>query len=123
MNDNTRKILNNFGEKLIESARDKTIRESIKTIKGEIKDKISLQIAEKLKGIESQEMEAIENLIIDSIDGALNNFLWMIERDDIYDLVADMDSKKFSLKKLSDGLSVDYWNFVDDFSHYKRVDS
>lgn len=112
-----------FGENLIKSARDKTIEESIKTINGQIKDKMSLSISEKLKEISQEEKEVLEDLIIDSIDGALNNFLWMIEQHEEFDLIAYENNKNISLRETSDGLSVDYWNFVDEFSQYKRLDS
>ncbi len=118
-----KKLLYSFGAELISFVRDKTINQSLKTIKGEIKDKISLKIADDLKDISDQQTKALEDLIIDSIDSALNNFLWMIEQSDRFDIVAQQDEKIYSLKDSSDGLSVDYWNFVDEFSNIKRLDS
>jgi hypothetical protein len=114
-------ILIKFGDSLIKFVRDRTINEEIKTLKGDIKDQSSLKIYEKLSGLSTGEINAIEELIIDAIDGTLNNFLWMIEQANDFDLVACKSCQFYSLKEISDGLSVDYWNFVDSYSKYRRL--
>ncbi len=116
-------LLNLFGLKLIYTSRDKTIKEAFNTLKGNIKDKYSLKLAKKLKDAPPKELEAIKEIIIDSVDGALNNFLWFLDENDIFDISCTKNNQTILLKETSDGLSVDYWNFVDEFSKYKRVDS
>ena len=122
MNNENKEILNDFGKKVIDSVRDQTINQAFRTIQGQIQDNSSKAIAERLANLSNIQEEAIRDLVIDTIDGALNNFLWLLEQEEQIDLISYQDSRPVSLKKVSDGLSVDYWNFVDDFSKYKRVD-
>jgi hypothetical protein len=122
MNNNLKhELLNKFGKALIDSVRDRTIEESFRTLKGEIKDKASTNVAKCLSDLTPIQSIAVKDTIIDSIDGALNNFLWMLEQNEAFDLVAGERGNIYSQKEVSDGLSVDYWNFVDDFSKFKRL--
>jgi hypothetical protein len=118
----TQKFLDWFGERLIKASRDLTIAQELKILDGSAKAPESKKLHEKLKDFSPEQIATIRKIIIDSVDGALNNFLWMIEQEDEIDLVFYQDNKACSLKEASDGLSVDYWNFVDAFSVYERID-
>jgi len=113
-------LLNLFGAALMEEVRDDMVDSKLRAIKGEMKSKISISIAQRLKELSAEQLSAVEDLIITSVDGALNNFLWMIEQHEEFDLVAIKDGQTYSLRDASDGLSVDYWNFVESYSNYKN---
>ncbi|HQS85015.1 MAG TPA: hypothetical protein PLY23_09020 [Alphaproteobacteria bacterium] len=105
--------LDKFGKAFIRKARDLTILEEFRRIEGEGKGVISKKIYENLKDFSSEQRLAIKKLVVDAIDGALDNFLWLLEESDEFELVAYHEDKTLPLKNISDGLSVDYWNFVD----------
>ncbi len=86
-----------------------------------MKGPISLDIARRLETLSSEEKEAVEDFVIDTVDGALNDFLWMMEQHEEFDLVGFHESESCSLRDISDGLSVDYWNFVEEHSQYKQL--
>lgn len=115
-------LLNKFGSLFIKYGRDRTIKESIDILEGRSKDRISKIISENLQSLSGEQRAAVEDFLIDAVDGALDNFLWMIEQSEEFDLVAYNDKGTYSLDQISDGLSVDYWNFVDEFSKFKRLD-
>jgi hypothetical protein len=122
MEDSKSEILGAFGKILIEKARDHTIQEEVRILEGTAQSPTSIRLHERLKNFTTEQIEIIKDLMIDAIDGTLNNFLWLLEQENQIDLVAKVDDKQISLTDLSDGLSVEYWNFVDEFSQYKRVD-
>lgn len=117
-----RNLLNNFGSLFIKYGRDRTVKESIDILEGKSKDRISKVISKNLQNLSVEQRAAVENFLIDAVDGALDNFLWMIEQSEEFDLIAYDDKGIYSLDQISDGLSVDYWNFVDEFSKFKRLD-
>ena len=114
--------LDKFGKAFIRKARDLTILEEFRRIEGEGKGVISKKIYDNLKDFSSEQRLAIKKLVVDAIDGALDNFLWLLEESDEFELVAYHEDKTLPLKNISDGLSVDYWNFVDYFSKYKMLE-
>jgi len=122
MEDHKMEALEDFGKKFVQKSRDFTIQEELKIIEGSAKSPTSIKLHEKLNGFSPEQIETVKDIIIDTVDGALNNFLWLLEQEDQIDLVSFQDGKSVSLKEISDGLSVDYWNFVDKFSKYKRID-
>lgn len=117
---NENEILDGFGKLLISKVRDRSIDEALLTLRGEAKDVISISMYDNLKSILPDHLDSITDIVIDTVDAALNNFLWMIEEEDI-DIVSNENKTVYSLKNISDGLSVDYWNFVDQFSKHKRL--
>ncbi|ARN84930.1 hypothetical protein [Candidatus Nucleicultrix amoebiphila] len=107
-----------FGQILMKHVRDLTIREEYNIIAGITKAPVNIELYKKLKLIPDDQKETLKNLVVDAVDGALNNFLWLIEQSDDFDLVAYKNKETFSLKGISDGLCGDYWNFVEEFSEY-----
>lgn len=115
-------ILETFG-KILMHARDYTIKEENEIIEGNAKGNLNFELQKKLESLSNDQKEGVRALVIDSIDGAINNFLWMIEQNsDEFDLIAYKDKKVISLQEISDGLCGDYWNFVDHYSHYQRLE-
>lgn len=125
MTNRKQELFDYFGKRIIETARDLTIHEELKIVEGTALAPLSKRLSKQLHGIDPKYLEAIKELIIDTVDGALNNFLWVIEQEDFSLVTINQDdpNNNFDLKGFSDGLCGDYWNFVDDFSTYKRLDS
>lgn len=112
-------VLWEFGKIFMESTRDQSITEEFWVLDGTSKAPSDKLLNERIGKLNETQIESIRDLVIDSIDGALNNFLWMIEQREDFDLVCYKDDQIISLRDVSDGLSVDYWNFVDMFSKFK----
>lgn len=115
-------ILEKFSKKLIQTARDAVIEGALQKIMGENKGKIGKKIAEKLSTLTPEQKEAVSDLIINNVDGAINNFLWIIDQEENLDIVAYHDNEIYSLKKISGDLSIDYWDFVEEFSRHKILE-
>lgn len=122
MENKKQEIFDCFGKRLIETARDLTITEEFRVIEGTAAAPSSRELSQRLQSLDSEHLDAIKELIIDTVDGALNNFLWVIEQENISLIAVNQDSpgNNLDLKDFSDGLCGDYWNFVDKFSSYKR---
>lgn len=116
-----REMLWLFGKTLIETARDLSIRQEFQVLDGEAKAPLSKLIHEKIGVLSEKQVDSIKDLIIDAIDTGLNNFLWIIEQSEDFDLVCYKNGETLSLRDLSDGLCGDYDSFVSMFSKYKNL--
>lgn len=97
------KLLDLFGEKLIQSVRDEAIEQWEMTIEGKMRSEDS-QILFKLIA-NSGQSDLINELIPQIVDTTLHHLLWTLEQDDLIDISVSEDDKKVSLKELSDGLA------------------
>lgn len=114
-----KEMLWEFGKVFMKTARDLSITQEFKVVEGEAKAPSSIKLHERIGVLKPQQSEAIKDVIVDAVDHALNNFLWVIEQHEEFDLVCYKDGRAISLRDLSDGLCGDYWNFVDMFSKFK----
>lgn len=117
-------IIYEFGKDVITEARDITIKQSLNTIDGISKAPLRIKLYSKLQGITDQQKDVIKEIIIDSIDGAINNFLWMMEENnDKYAFTAKCgNGEAFDIEQESDGLCMGQWEFIDQYSKYNTVD-
>lgn len=110
-------ILDKFGKALIRSVRDRSIEKFDKISTGSLKSQKALELHEITKQFNDEQKKAIRQLVIETIDNSLFNFLDMIEQneDDINLIVSGKD-----INKLSDGLSGELFTedgWIEKFSN------
>ncbi len=105
MSINKKEVLNEFGKILIHEVRDTVYRHFLKVIEGEMKSPSSIKIQKNLSDISPEQLELVKDTIRSTLDSSLHYFLWMIEQEDNFDLVAIKDNNSVSLREISDGLS------------------
>jgi len=120
-----KKILNQFGEIMISEVRDEAIEKFEKIASGRIKSVTAKEIQAKLQLFSSDQIKIMREIIVNSIDDAVHNFLWMIEQHD--ELEVTLGEGEFSIKeninKLSDGLSGEIYTedgWIAAYSKYKE---
>ncbi|MDR3179911.1 MAG: hypothetical protein LBT70_03355 [Holosporaceae bacterium] len=117
-------IIYNFGKNVIIAARDMTIKEKFEIVNGSSNAPLYIKLHEELASFNSEQKKIIQKLMITSIDGAINNFLWMMEQNnDKYAFVAKCkNGEQFDIEQESDGLCMGQWVFIDEYSKYNTVD-
>lgn len=115
--------LKTFGKNLMHSVRDEAIETSFKLLNQELRDKTSYELGEKLNGLSLDQKEALQDVIIDSIDATLMHFLEMIQQQrDGIDLSFKHKNNRFNLEDTTVDLLEDYWGFIAQYSAYKMVE-
>lgn len=116
-------IVYEFGKDVIIQARDMTIREDFEIVDGISKAPSDIALHNELRTLSDAQKHTIKKLLINSIDGAINNLLWMMEEhNDRYAFVAKCDNgTQFDIDQESDGLCVGQYEFVDRFSKYNDI--
>lgn len=116
-------IIYNFGRDVIVKARDMTIQEDFEIINGTSKAPSDIALHNELKTLSDIQKNTIKKLIINSIDGAINNFLWMMEENnDKYAFIAKCDDgSQFDIEQESDGLCMGQYEFIDQYSKYNEI--
>jgi hypothetical protein len=97
-------ILRRFRKSLVKDVYNICLINLKKTLNGEIKDKFSLNIYDRLNGLDENQLLATEELCKEFIADTVHYLLWMIEQSDELDLIVREDEKIISLKEISDGL-------------------
>lgn len=119
-------IIYDFGKEVIVKARDMTIHEDFSILEGTAKPPIYQDMFKRIKELSfsEEQKEFIKALVVNSIDGAINNFLWMMEEhNDKYAFVAKCnDNTQFDIEQESDGLCMGQWEFTDCYSEYNMIE-
>jgi hypothetical protein len=117
-------IIYDFGKDVVVKARDMTIEEDFGIVNGTSKPPSNIKLHRELSNFSDEQKNTVKKLIINSIDGAINNFLWMMEQNnDKYAFVAKCeDETEFDIEQESDGLCMGQWVFIDEYSKYNTVD-
>lgn len=119
-------IIYRFGKEVIVQARDVTIHGSLSILDGTANAPSYKKMFKKMEELtfSREQKEYMLSLIIDSIDGAINNLIWMMEENnDKYAFWAKCaDGTQFDIEQESDGLCVGQWEFIDEFSQYNTAD-
>lgn len=119
-------IIYNFGKDVIVKARDMTIQEDLSILEGTAKPPIYKNIFKKMEELSfsKEQKEFMRALIVNAVDGAMNNFIWMMEEhNDKYAFIAkDDDGGGFDIEQESDGLCMGQWEFIDCYSKYNIID-
>lgn len=98
------KILDAFGEMLIESVRDESIEISEMIITGKMGDRRLSKFIDDILASEPKYQELFEVIINRVVDTTLGHLLWMIEQEENIDIIYNESGKSYSIKDMSDGL-------------------
>lgn len=123
MKDTFKALINDFGKALIRETRDETIRQ----VHGQIEkltDKYYTDIYNKLSTFSQEQIDVVKDIIIDSVDRTLTNFLWAMDQEERFDIIAhEKDSSCIhSLREINAGLYDEYYYFVQEFSDFKMIE-
>ena len=123
MKDKFKVLTNDFGKVLIKEVRDKTICQGHEQVNA-LADEYYTDIYNKLSTFSQEQINTVKGIIIDSIDRTLTNFLWAMDQERQFDIIAyEKDPSTFhSLKDINAGLYDEYFYFVQDFSHFKMIE-
>jgi len=116
-----KEILNNFGKILVKEVRDTVYRHFLKAIAGEMKSPSSIKIRENLSTLSHEQLELVKEAMLSTLDSSLHYFLWMIEQENNFDLIAINNNNFTSLKGISDGLCGELHGengWVEKYSEY-----
>lgn len=116
-------IIYGFGKDVIIKARDMTINSDFGIIEGTSKAPSYVELHKELANFNNEQKNTVKRLIINSIDGAINNFLWMMEQNnDKYAFTAKCkDGTQFDIEQESDGLCMEQYAFIDEYSKYNDI--
>jgi len=119
-------ILDTFGQILISEVRDEALEEFQMTLQGTMKSAAALDLYQKLRSFNDEELSIIREVVLSSIDDVLHNFLWMLEQneDDLELYCGDgKGSTKRNINELSDGLAGELYTedgWIARFSKFKE---
>lgn len=85
-------VLDAFGQAFIEQSRDPSIVQWDHTVTGQMKGAYSQRMYERLKSLDSEQMEAVRTMIPGLVDLVLHNVLWMLERAEAIHIGIDTDA-------------------------------
>ena len=102
MSDN---ILDNFGEVLMRSVRDRTISNWDKILNGKMKGLSAQQVMEKTEEFSEEQKEILKWIIPKIVDVGLHNFLAMIEEYEDINVEVVTNGERGNIRELSDGLA------------------
>ena len=111
--------LNEFGEVLIKEVRDRTIRLFDKKLQGEMKDKDSQLLFEKVNKLSKEQQLLICEIIHQIVDLSLHNMLCVFEEHDKFQIVIDGEN----IADISDGLSGELYTsdgWIEKFSEQRH---
>ncbi len=115
-----------FGRKVVVEARDTTIESHLKIIDGSTKPTFRIALHKKIQalGFTEEQKSLVTTMLVDAIDGAINNFIWMMEcNNDKFAFVAkEEDNSCFDIEQESDGLCIGQWEFIDRYSRYNTAE-
>lgn len=96
------KILDIFGELLMNRVRDEAIDDWERIVDGKMHDEESVEIHNSLS---NKEKELIRKLLPKIVDTTLHHFLWTLEQEDSIELLVNDGMKKENINEISDGLT------------------
>ncbi|MGP4672502.1 hypothetical protein ACSV5N_11125 [Agrobacterium salinitolerans] len=99
--------LDTFGRLLMKDVRDQTILEYDGMVSGKINSISGKKLRALLDQFDQDQREAIKSIILTQIDGAIHNFLWLIEKggDSSFPVVLNGGIPPVDLATASDGLT------------------
>jgi hypothetical protein len=123
MKDKFKALTNDFGKALIKETRDETICQGHKQVDAATDDYYT-DIYSKLDSFSPEQRDVVKDIVIDSIDRTLTNFLWAMDQNERFDIIAYEEDRSifYSLKDVNAGLYDEYYYFVQDFSKFKMIE-
>lgn len=115
-------IVYNFGKDVIVKSRDMTIQENFEIVDGKSRAPSDIALYDEIHDLNIKQRNTIKKIIINCIDGAINNFIWMMEQNnDKYAFIAKNEENSFDLEQESDGLCVGQYEFIEQYSKYNNI--
>lgn len=111
-----KEILNQFGETFINDVRKQTVLEMNKVLSGDYKAEAIQKLYDKLNHFSEEDMEIIKEVSVTAIDNALFNVMFMFESSENFIIGAVDNEKIINFNDVSDGLSGEYYKWIDEFS-------
>ena len=115
-----------FGKDVIVEARDRSINEEFRIMNGASKAPEFIKIYSQFNALNftEEQKKYIKFFIIESIDRAINNFIWMMEcNNNKFAFVAKEENNScFDIEQESDGLCIGQWEFIDRYSKYNTAE-
>lgn len=118
------KLLEKFGQILMTQVRDEAIEKYEMIVSGRMKSTPAIEFNKKLSALSDDQLSLIREVVVNSIDDVIHNFLWMVEQhEDDVELICSEGASKANMNEVSDGLSGEI--YTDDgwialFSKYKE---
>ncbi len=117
-------ILEKFGHMLMTEVRDDAIDKYEKMVSGRMKSTQAIEFNKKLSSLNDDQLSLVREVVVNSIDDVIHNFLWMIEQhDDDVELICSEGASKANMNEVSDGLSGEIYTddgWIAQFSKYKE---
>lgn len=111
------KILDEFGEILMRSVRDRTISEWDRILDGKMKGSTAQKVLSRLEGFTEEQKDTLKWLLPQIVDFGLDNLLVMLEEcRSINVVVVNHDGESGNIRELSDGLAGDLYGWIPQFS-------
>lgn len=112
--------LDTFGRLLMRDVRDQTISEYDGMASGKINSSSGKKLRALLDQFDQDEKDAIKSIILTQIDGAIHNFLWLIEKggNSSFPVVLNGGIPPVDLARASDGLTGELYSDVGWIARY-----
>lgn len=111
----TNEIVNEFGKTFIENVRSEALWQLESIIAGTMKSENAIKLHNKICAFSSEERAILKEIATDAIDRALFKVMFMFETSEDFIIGAVQEDEIFDLKDLSDGLSGEYYQWVEDY--------
>ncbi len=121
-----KETLEGFGKILMSEVRDESIEQYEMIVAGKLKSPRALAQHKKLSTFNSEQKCVIRDTVVDTVDGVLHFFLWMLEQheDDIDLNFGECNpAQKENIRDISDGLAGELYTedgWIAKFSSYKE---
>lgn len=118
------KALASFGRELIAYARDLTIELCDKSVAGEMAGEESARLRARLDALDPDARSLVHELIPQIVDRTLHNLMGMLSDEDHIAVSVTVDGETTpDINKVSDGLRVDLWYWIEAFSKQRHKSS
>lgn len=114
-----------FGRLLMKEVRDRTISSYDRMASGTIKSVTGKKLYALMNDFDEDQKNVIKAIVLSQIDGAIHNFLWLIERQgtSTFPLVLEGGMPPVDLAAASDGLSGELYSDEGWIAQYSSNES
>jgi hypothetical protein len=119
-------IIDNFGEDILVSVRDKVIADEFRIMAGVSKARINRELYALLVDFSEKQKEILKKIIINTIDNCIMELLWRIgENNSDFSLVKCISKNEYIDLNLEnpEGLEGIYLTSIDNVSLYNMIDT
>ncbi|MCH4245394.1 hypothetical protein [Acinetobacter gerneri] len=110
-------ILDQFGEDFIKNVRDRVLGIHNKLKKNEMKSHSDIELSKKINSLNEKQKEILDEVVIETVDRILFNFLNFIEQD------CQIIYEDKNINKLTDGLAGELYSDDGWIKKYSKFES